>query len=46
MVLDPSQEIIHSHIHMKIKGDKMTLIDEESEHLVYQRVVPDLDPGK
>jgi len=31
---------------MTITGDEMVLITDESNRLVYRRVVPDLEPGK
>ena len=32
--------------HMEIRGDEMTLMNNESNRLVYRRVVPELAPGK
>jgi hypothetical protein len=31
---------------LEITGDQMTVIGEETNHLIYHRVVPDLEPGK
>jgi hypothetical protein len=42
---DPNSFSFHRYKLMKIKGDKMTLIGEESDREVYQRVVPNLEPG-
>lgn len=43
---DPNSSTLHRYKLMKINGDKMTLIGEESERDVYQQVVPNLEPGK
>jgi hypothetical protein len=32
--------------HVEIKSNEMTLISDESNRLLYHRVVPDLEPGK
>ena len=31
---------------MEVKGDEMILISNESDRLIYRRIVPDLEPGK
>jgi hypothetical protein len=31
---------------IEIRGDEMTVIGDETNHLIYHRVVPDLEPGK
>lgn len=31
---------------VKIKGNEMILISDESNRLIYRRIVPDLEPGK
>jgi hypothetical protein len=31
---------------IKIKGNEMTLISDESNRLIYHRIVPDLQPAK
>jgi hypothetical protein len=31
---------------IEIKGDEMTMIGDETNQLIYHRIVPDLEPGK
>jgi len=31
---------------VEIKGDEMTMIGDETNRLIYHRIVPDLEPGK
>ena len=42
----PNSLMFHRYKLLKFKRDRMTVIGEESEHEIYERVVPDLDPGK
>jgi hypothetical protein len=43
---DPNRPVFHRFKQVKIRGDKMTTVGEESDQDVYQRVVPDLEPGQ
>ncbi len=45
---DPHPDSLTSHRYklLTFKHDTMTIIGEESEHEVYERVLPDLEPGK
>lgn len=42
----PNSLMFHRYKLLRFKGDRMTVIGEESEHEIYERVVPDLEPGK
>ena len=43
---NPQGLTIHRYKRIKFTRDTMTIIGEESEHEIYERVVPDLEPGK
>jgi len=43
---DPHSLTNHRYKRIKFQRDKMTIIGEESERDMYERVVPDLEPGK
>ncbi len=49
MDTDPDGDLDRPPFHrfkkVKIRGDKMTVIGEESDENVYRRLVPDLEPG-
>jgi len=44
---DPNPQSLthHRYKRIKFKRDTMTVIGEESEREIYERVVPDLEPG-
>jgi hypothetical protein len=42
---DPDRPTFHRFKQVKIRGDKMTVIGEESDKNVYRRVVRNLEPG-
>ena len=46
LISEPREKVIHAYSRATIKGDVMTIVGEESEHYVYKRVVPDLEPGE
>ena len=46
LVLETGAGTNDPKIQIQVKGDKMTLINDESNHLTYRRVVPDLQPGQ
>ena len=43
---EPNNPMFHRFKQVKISGDKITVVGEESERNVYQRVVPNLEPGQ
>ena len=43
---DPDSLTFHRYKRIKFKPDNMTVIGEELERDIYERVVPDLEPGK
>jgi hypothetical protein len=43
---NPQSLTIHRYKGLKFNRDTMTIIGEESEHEIYERVVPDIEPGK
>ena len=46
LVIETGEGTNDPRVHLEIKGDEMVLINDESNRLVYRRVVPDLEPGK
>ena len=42
----PNSLMFHRYKLLRFKRTRMTIIGEESEHEIYERVVPDLGPGK
>jgi hypothetical protein len=46
LVIETGEAKYDPKTHMEIRGDEMILINDESNRLVYRRVVPDLEPGK
>lgn len=45
MIIETGEGTNDPKTQMRIKGNEMTLITDESNRLIYHRVVPDLLPG-
>ena len=43
---EPDSMTLHRYKLVKFRGDTMTVTGEESEQNVYERVVPNLEPGQ
>ncbi len=43
---NPDSLMIHKYSILKFKHGTMTVVGEESTHETYERVVPDLEPGR
>jgi hypothetical protein len=46
LVLETGEDKDNPKAHIQIKGDEMVMFNDESNRLVYHRVVPDLEAGK